>query len=178
MVESNFNITRKTLIAIVVSRVVLLHIAVNVSLSLSSVLSCRPLPWSCRPLPCCPLPLSSRPLPLSLCHLLPSVSPLLLGGGMPWFFDLFVIGGDWWDAVLFCVFPRRIFGEVSVFLRKRVFFTMTTIVRQKKAVSNPITMVSKQHIWVQPSTHDGWHTNMLGADVVRCIQYIYKVSTT
>ena len=100
LVKSNFNFTGKTLIAIVVSHVVLLHIAVNVSLSLSSVLSCRPLPWSCRPLPCCPLPLSSRPLPLSLCHLSPPVSPLLLGGGVPWFVDFFVISGDWWDAEL------------------------------------------------------------------------------
>ena len=32
-------------------------------------------------------------------------------------------------------------------------------------------MVNKQHIWAQPSTHDGRHANMLGADVVRCNQY-------
>ena len=33
-------------------------------------------------------------------------------------------------------------------------------------------MVNKRHIWAQPSTHDGRHANMLGADVVRCNQYM------
>ncbi len=72
-----------------------------------------------------------------------------------------MIGGK---QYLFYIFPRRIFGEASFFLRKRVFLTMTI-------VRNPITMVNKRHIWVQPSTHNGRHAIMLGADVVRCNQY-------
>ena len=128
LVKSNFNFTGKTLIAIVVSHVVLLHIAVNVSLSLSSVLSCRPLPWSCRPLPCCPLPLSSRPLPLSLCHLSPPVSPLLLGGGVPWFVDFFVISGDWWDAEL----RGRVSHEPTKIHPQRFLIKSETIARKTR----------------------------------------------
>jgi hypothetical protein len=41
---------------------------------------------------------------------------------------------------------------------------------EKGRESNPITMVNKRHIWAQPSTHDGRHANMMGADVVRCNQ--------
>ena len=45
------------------------------------------------------------------------------------------------------------------------------MVCRKKAVSNLITMVNKQHIWAQPSTHYARHTDMLGANVIRCNQY-------
>ena len=46
------------------------------------------------------------------------------------------------------------------------------MVRRKKAVSNPITMVAKWHIWAQPSTHYTRHADMLGADIIQCNQYI------
>jgi hypothetical protein len=37
---------------------------------------------------------------MSLCRLLPSALPSLPGGGVAWFVDLFMIGGDRWEAVL------------------------------------------------------------------------------